>query len=86
MTAEAKAIVVAGSSGLIGSALVTRLAAAGHRVIRLVRRPPLSGEIRWDPPTGELPAAELDGVDAVVNLAVPALETAVGRPHVRRRS
>jgi uncharacterized protein len=69
MTAEAKAIVVAGSSGLIGSALVTRLAAAGHRVIRLVRRPPLSGEIRWDPPTGELPAAELDGVDAVVNLA-----------------
>ena len=69
MNAERKTVVVSGSSGLIGSALVTRLAAAGHHVMRLVRRPALAGEIRWDPSAGELPAADLDGVDAVIHLA-----------------
>ena len=62
-------IVVSGSSGLIGSALVSRLAGAGHHVRRLVRRQAGTGEIRWDPIAGELPAAELEGVDAVVHLA-----------------
>ena len=69
MNTEQKTVVVSGSSGLIGSALVTRLAAAGHHVMRLVRRPALAGEIRWDPAAGELPAADLEGVDAVIHLA-----------------
>lgn len=66
----AKAVIaVAGSSGLIGSALVTALRAADHRVLRIVRRPPANGnELRWDPASGEFDASALKGVDAVVNL------------------
>jgi uncharacterized protein (TIGR01777 family) len=63
-------IVIAGSSGLIGSALAAALAEAGHGVERLVR--PGSGAgpgIPWDPASGRLEAAALEGADAVVNLA-----------------
>ncbi len=65
-------IAIAGSSGLIGSALVTDLRERGHEVIRLVRRAPCgAGEIRWDPraPGGALAAGALAGVDAAINLA-----------------
>lgn len=62
-------VVVAGSSGLIGSALVAALREADHEVTRLVRRDPRAAdERRWDPPAGSLPAGALDGVGAVVNL------------------
>lgn len=77
-------VVVAGSHGLIGSALVADLVARGDRVRRLVRRGagPPDGAVRptegatarardvlWDPRTGELDPAALEGADAVVNLA-----------------
>lgn len=64
-------VVVTGSSGLIGSALVEALAGAGHRPIRLVRRSPRPGqdELQWDPDGGRIDAAGLEGVDAVVHLA-----------------
>ena len=62
-------VVVAGSSGLIGTALVSHLRAEGHEVLRLVRRQPAAPDERgWDPPAGRLDAGALDGVDAVVNL------------------
>jgi hypothetical protein len=62
-------IVIAGSSGLIGSALVPHLSRAGHHVIRLVRHPPMSAdERRWDPPAGHIEPGALDGADAVINL------------------
>lgn len=63
-------VLVSGSTGLIGSALVDGLAAAGHRPVRLVRRAPNQGqdEIRWDPAAGTVDAASLEGLDAVVNL------------------
>ena len=62
-------VAVAGSSGLIGSALVLALRAAGHEVVRLVRRRPVAADERgWDPPAGRLDDGALDGVDAVVNL------------------
>ena len=63
-------VAITGSSGLIGTALKRNLRAAGHRPIAVVRRAPKSGadEIRWDPAAGELDAASLEGVDAVVNL------------------
>jgi uncharacterized protein (TIGR01777 family) len=62
-------IAIAGSSGLIGSALVSALRAADHRVIRIVRRAPSNAdELFWNPDTGEFDAGALHGVDAVVNL------------------
>ena len=68
-------IVVSGSSGLVGSALLPELGAAGHQVARLVRegtaRRPASGreEIVWDPLGERIDAGRLEGVDAVVHLA-----------------
>ncbi|HYQ74556.1 TIGR01777 family oxidoreductase [Cellulomonas sp.] len=63
-------VVVAGSSGLIGTALVARLRAEGHEVRRLVRRAPRNPDERaWDPRAGTLDPAALAGADAVVNLA-----------------
>ena len=63
-------IVVAGASGLIGTALVSALRAAGHEVRRLVRRAPVEAdEISWNPAAREIDAGQLTGVDAIMNLA-----------------
>lgn len=62
-------VVVTGSSGLIGSALVKRLSADGHEVTRLVRRTPRPGEARWNPAEATIDAGALATADAVVNLA-----------------
>lgn len=62
-------VVVAGSSGLIGTSLVSHLREAGHDVLRLVRRAPAAPDERgWDPPAGRIDDGTFDGVDAVVNL------------------
>lgn len=63
-------ILVCGASGFIGSAVAAKLAAAGHEVLRGVRRPNGSGEVAIDYSLDLEPAAWLDrlrGVDAVVN-------------------
>lgn len=62
-------IVVSGASGLIGTQLVAKLSQSGHEVIRLVRRSPKAGEIQWNPKTGMLDAAALEGADAVIHLS-----------------
>ena len=63
-------VAVTGSHGLIGSALLPRLRADGHRVVRLVRGTPEgSDDVRWDPAAGTIDAGGFDGVDAVVHLA-----------------
>jgi uncharacterized protein len=62
-------VAIAGSSGLIGSALVSALRSADQRVLRLVRRAPANpDELHWNPDTGEFDTGNLAGVDAVVNL------------------
>lgn len=62
-------IAIAGSSGLIGTALVSALRATDHRVVRIVRRAPShADELHWNPDTGEFDPDGLRGVDAVVNL------------------
>lgn len=67
-----KRIVVAGGSGLIGSALIEALRARGDTVVRLVRSAPESGThddaAVWGPRTGSLDPAVLEGADAVVVL------------------
>lgn len=67
-------VLVGGSTGLIGSALVARLEAEGHSVHRLVRRQPAQGEAAIDVAArtidaSQLPGRSLEGLDAVVNLA-----------------
>lgn len=62
-------IAIAGSSGLIGSALVYALRATDRQVLRIVRRAPSNAdEVYWNPDTGEFDSTALAGVDAVVNL------------------
>jgi len=62
-------VAVTGSSGLIGTALVDALGAAGHRVVRVVRGAPTGDAIAWDPKAGAIDGAGLEGVGAVVHLA-----------------
>lgn len=63
-------IVVAGSSGYIGTALLHRLNAAGHQIVRLVRSAPEQpDEVRWYPDQQRLDPGVLDGAQAVINLA-----------------
>jgi uncharacterized protein len=64
-------ILVSGSTGLVGKALVSSLTRAGHQVTRLVRSQPGPGEkdIQWDPAVGSLDSSRLEGLDGVVHLA-----------------
>lgn len=62
-------VAIAGSSGLIGSALISALRAENHQVLRIVRRAPANaGELQWDPEAGDIDVGALAGVHAVVNL------------------
>ncbi|HEX8282073.1 MAG TPA: TIGR01777 family oxidoreductase [Pyrinomonadaceae bacterium] len=68
-------VIVTGSTGLVGSALVRSLLADGHEVTRLVRgdsqgfRAPGTAAVHWEPGRGEIDAKELEGHDAAVHLA-----------------
>lgn len=63
-------ILLAGGSGLVGSALRRHWSGAGHAVRRLVRRPAAQpGEFQWEPAKGLLDPAALTGVSTVINLA-----------------
>jgi uncharacterized protein len=68
-TGHKAVIAIAGSSGLIGSALAAALRAADHPVLRIVRRAPANPEeLHWNPESGEFDVDALTEVDAVVNL------------------
>ncbi|HMC67833.1 MAG TPA: NAD-dependent epimerase/dehydratase family protein, partial [Mycobacteriales bacterium] len=63
-------VVIAGASGLIGTALVRSLTGDGHEVVRLVRRDPRRpDEASWDPASHRLDPSLLADAAAVVNLA-----------------
>lgn len=63
-------VAVTGASGLVGSALVPALRAAGHTVLTLVRGTPENpGEIAWSIERGTIDAGSLEGVEAIVHLA-----------------
>lgn len=64
-------ILVSGSRGFIGSALVPSLIEQRHQVSRLIRAPATasSPDVRWDPATGVLTPVSLEGCEAVIHLA-----------------
>lgn len=80
-----RTIAVAGSSGMIGSQLVALLQTGGHTVKRMIRETEVGeGEIAWHPKAGILDPADLQGVDAVINLAGSSIATR-WTPRARRR-
>lgn len=62
-------IAITGSSGFVGSKLVSSLTNDGHAVAPLVRKSPKTGEILWDPDKGVLDPGSLAGVDGIIHLA-----------------
>ncbi|HYY93831.1 MAG TPA: TIGR01777 family oxidoreductase [Pyrinomonadaceae bacterium] len=68
-------VIVTGSTGLVGRALVRSLLSDGQEVTRLVRggaqefRAPGTKAVQWEPEKGVVNAAELEGHDAAVHLA-----------------
>jgi len=68
-------VVITGSSGLIGSALMPRLSRNGHTIRRLVRGARAEGAARWNPDDGWLDESPLAGADAVVHLAGETIAT-----------
>lgn len=64
-------ILISGSTGMIGTALIEALKKQNHRVTRLVRSPQQSSEptVQWNPASGTLNAKDVEGFDAVVHLA-----------------
>ncbi|BCW35715.1 epimerase [Arthrobacter sp. StoSoilA2] len=76
-------IVMSGASGMIGTAVSEHLKSTGDDVIRLVRRPAKTEDERtWDPATGDLDEAVLEGADAVINLSGAGIGD---RPWTRHR-
>jgi uncharacterized protein (TIGR01777 family) len=64
-------VLISGSHGLVGSALVKALTTSGDEVVRLVRHERKFGaaEIEWHPDNGLIDKEQLEGIDAVVHLA-----------------
>lgn len=75
-------LLLAGSSGFLGTHLTDALRADGHEITRLVRRPPAAAdEVRWDPAEGTVPQEVVDAADVVINLCG---SPTAGNPHSRR--
>jgi uncharacterized protein (TIGR01777 family) len=85
-------ILVSGSTGFLGTALVEKWARQGHTIARLVRpgtdrksaAETQTQSVRWDPVSAEFDAAGAEGADALVHLAGASI--AGGRWNPSRKS
>jgi uncharacterized protein len=85
-------ILVSGSTGFLGTALIEALAGEGHTIVRLAR--PDTGQpvecsarvqsVLWDPVDGQFGAAAAEGSDALVHLAGASI--ADGRWNAARKN
>ncbi|MDX6497872.1 MAG: uncharacterized protein QOG23_1132 [Blastocatellia bacterium] len=62
-------VLIAGASGMVGSALIPALEAEGAEVTRLVRTSAGAGEVEWHPNNDQIDATKLEGFDAIINFA-----------------
>ena len=79
-------ILIAGSHGMIGSAVTEHLMECGYQVVRLVRHAPGPEEVWWDPDAGKIEAEDLEGFDGVIHLATmpwPMRWTAKAKQKIR---
>ena len=67
MSQGSRAVLVSGSTGLVGTALCAELLRQGASCVPLVRQP--GSGIHWDPVAGTVESAKLEGAEAVVHLA-----------------
>jgi uncharacterized protein (TIGR01777 family) len=69
-SAQRRTIIIAGASGLIGTAFTDSAIEAGHTVRHLVRRTPAAQhEFVWNPAQHTIDPEALEGVDVVLNLS-----------------
>jgi uncharacterized protein (TIGR01777 family) len=81
-----KTVLIGGSSGFIGSALVAFLSTAGHNVLRLVRHEPRNEHERfWDPLQGRIAPSVFDGVDVVIHLGGESIIGQRWTPEYKKR-
>ena len=80
-------MLVTGSTGFIGSALVPFLRDRGHDVTRLVRHAPAPGvpQVRWDPAAGTIDAKGLAGIETAIHLAGEGIADRRWTPAQKRR-
>lgn len=84
-------ILVSGSTGFLGTALVATLQREGHTIARLVRpgtsqkdtSPAGAPTVAWDPLAGHFDAAAAEGADALIHLAGASI--AGGRWNAKRK-
>lgn len=62
-------ILITGSTGLIGSALVNYLSREDHKVFRLARSKNVSAALTWNPDEGHINKSAFDDIDIVIHLA-----------------
>lgn len=67
-------ILIAGGTGMIGTALCKRLTGKGHSVIILTRQPKTTEQpgisyVTWDPAQQKIPAAAIQQADYIINVA-----------------
>jgi uncharacterized protein (TIGR01777 family) len=86
-------VLITGSTGMIGSALIPLLTTQGHTVTRLVRPKtkvsstltgPSINKLEWDPRAGRLDVKAIDGFDAVINLAGDSIAGGRWTPEKKR--
>ena len=78
-------VAVSGASGLLGSALLPALRAAGWIPRPLVRRAAAADEVQWDPAVGTLDLKALEGVTAAVHLAGESIAAGRWTAEAKRR-
>jgi NAD dependent epimerase/dehydratase family enzyme len=62
-------VLIAGSHGMVGSAVVRYLGECGYEVFRLVRHTPGPCDVWWNPDVGQIDITGLEGFDGMIHLA-----------------